>query len=262
MTGDFFDKGWASFAPEPAVEAWAAHALGHAKCAVQAPENAHLHQCEGTWFVGLDALPNDARGQLEGGLALAGAAVALATQHCGGWPDLHPAQLSVIYPGYPKPRAGESEAGFRYRRDRDAAHVDGIIGLGTPKRRFVQEPHAFVLGIPLTDAAADAAPLVVWEGSHHIMRAALQAAFAGVTSGALSQVDVTDIYQKARREAFENCRRIAVPAPLGSVSLMHRLTLHGVAPWAPGARAAPEGRMIAYFRPEMAGGVAAWLSAP
>ena len=32
----------------------------------------------------------------------------------------HKAQLSVIFPGYPKPRAGDSEASFEYRLKRDA----------------------------------------------------------------------------------------------------------------------------------------------
>lgn len=262
MVEDFFTKGWAVFPPEPAVTDWAGHAAVHAQTAVQKPENKNLLQCEGTWFVGLDALPNDAVGRVAGGAPLSGAAVDFATAQCGGWPALHPAQLSVTYPGYPRPRQGESDAGFRYRRDRDAAHVDGIIGIGTPKRRFVQEPHAFVLGVPLTEADPDAAPLVVWEGSHHIMKSALQQVMQGHAEGHLSKVDVTEIYQSARQEAFANCPRIPLPGPVGSVSLLHRLTLHGVAPWAEGAVAVPEGRMIAYFRPELAGGVAAWLTDP
>jgi hypothetical protein len=39
---------------------------------------------------------------------------------------------------------------------------------------------------------------------------------------------------------------------------MHRHLLHGVAPWAAGAKAPPEGRIIAYFRPLMPD-VASWL---
>ncbi|WP_299830795.1 hypothetical protein [uncultured Roseobacter sp.] len=262
MVEDFFTRGWAVFPSEPAVTEWAGHAAVHAQKAVQNPENKHLLQCEDTWFVGLDALPNDAAGRVAGSAPLSGAAVDFATEHCGGWPALHRAQLSVVYPGYPRPREGESDAGFRYRRDRDAAHVDGIIGVGTPKRRFVQEPHGFVLGVPLTQADPEAAPLVVWEGSHHIMKAALQRAMQGQADGPLSEVDVTEIYQSARREAFATCPRIPLPGPVGSISLLHRMTLHGVAPWAEGAGAAPEGRMIAYFRPELAGGVAAWLTDP
>ena len=262
MVEDFFTKGWAMFPPEPAVVHWAGAALDHAKKAVQNPDNKHLLQCEGTWFVGQAALPNDAAGRVPGGDPLSGAAVDFATAQCGGWPALHRAQLSVVYPGYPRPRAGESDAGFRYRRDRDAAHVDGILGIGTPKRRFVQEPHAFVLGVPLTEADPDAAPLVVWEGSHHIMKTAMQRAMQGHARGHLSEVEVTDIYQSARREVFATCPRIPLPGPVGSVSLLHRMTLHGVAPWAEGASAAPEGRMIAYFRPEPAGCVAARLTDP
>jgi hypothetical protein len=34
--------------------------------------------------------------------------------------------------------------------------------------------------------------------------------------------------------------------------LVHRHAIHGVAPWAEGAKAAPEGRAIVYFRPEVA----------
>lgn len=262
MVEDFLTRGWAVFPPEPAVTDWAGHAAVHAQKAVQKPENKHLLQCKETWFVGLNALPNDAAGRVADGAPFSGAAVDFATAHWGGWPALHRAQLSVVYPGYPRPRAGESDAGFRYRRDRDAAHVDGIIGSGTPKRRFVQEPHAFVLGVPLTQADPEAAPLVVWEGSHHIMKAAMRRAMQAHMKGDLSKVDVTEIYQTARREAFTTCPRLTLSGPVGSVSLLHRMTLHGVAPWAEGAVAAPEGRMIAYFRPELAGGVAAWLTEP
>lgn len=261
MIDAFFDKGWVVFPPERAVSDWVRHALPSAHCAVQAPENAHLHQCDGTWFVGLDALPNDPEGRVTQGPVLSGAAVAFATTNCGGWPALHRAQISVTYPGYPRAREGESAAGLRYRRNRDAAHVDGIIGLGMPKRRFVQEPHAFILGLPMTDAPVSAAPLVVWEGSHAIMQAAMRRAFA-LRSGDLSQVDVTDIYQTARREAFETCPRVPVHGSPGSAILLHRLALHGVAPWEGGADAAPEGRMIAYFRPELTGGVRAWVADP
>jgi hypothetical protein len=56
------------------------------------------------------------------------------------------AQVSVCYPGYPKPMDGETDGQHRFRRDRDAAHVDGLLGLGQPKRRFLKEPHQFILG--------------------------------------------------------------------------------------------------------------------
>lgn len=241
--------GWQVFAPDAATQDWSVVARTAALAAVNAPEFAHWHQCEGTWFVGLDALANDAAGRVAGSLPLSGAAVDFATQHCGGWPALHRAQVSVVYPGYPRARAGESAAGLAYRRDRDAAHVDGVIGLGTPKRRFVQEPHRFILGVALSDASAEASPLVAWQGSHRIMQAAFEQALRGQRDA--SATDVTDIYVAARKRCFKDCARVPIPLPRAGAVVLHRLTLHGVAPWGPGASAGPDGRMIAYFRPPM-----------
>ena len=81
---------------------WVASVSAPAWTAVDAPENAPWHQCEGTWFVGVDALPSDGMGAVEPGMALGGTAYEFAT-HLFGSLALHPAQLSVIYPGYPKP---------------------------------------------------------------------------------------------------------------------------------------------------------------
>lgn len=223
---------------------------------------ADWHQCQGTWFVGLDSLDNDKRGRVAGSAPLGGRAVDYIAAHCGGWPALHRAQLSVIYPGYPRPRAGETEPGFRYRLNRDAAHVDGVIGEGQPKRRYLREPHQFILGLPLSMANARAAPLVVWEGSHKILAQAFQRAVAGHAATGLHQLDITDAYVAARKKVFETCKRVIIHGPPGSAYLIHRMALHGVAPWGKGASAAPEGRMIAYFRPEMPGGINAWLTAP
>lgn len=257
----FFDTGWHIFPPEPKMHIWATHARQDALRALKDPALQHWYQCEGTWFVGIDALENDAAGRVAGSDALSGAAVDFVTEHCGGWPQLHRAQVSGLFPGYPRPRDGESEAGFRFRLKRDAAHVDGVLGQGQPKRRFVQEPHAFVLGLPLTEADRTAAPLVVWEGSHVILQKAFQRAFAQAGAEDLSRVDVTEVYQGARRDVFETCPRVVVHASPGAAVLVHRLALHGVAPWAPGAKAAPEGRLIAYFRPPMPGGARAWVAA-
>ena len=257
---DYLEKGWCVFPPEPALQEWVAHAAGDAERALNDPALAHLHQCGGTWFVGLDALANDAEGRVAGSGPLAGRAVDFLCTQPGGWPALHRAQLSVTFPGYPQPREGETGPAFRYRLNRDAAHVDGLIGEGTPKRRFVREPHAFILGIPLNDAGRDAAPLVVWDGSHRMMQQAFEAAFRGCPPDAMSERDVTEIYQETRRRVFETCARVVVTAPPGSAIVLHRMTLHGVAPWAKGADAAGGRRMIAYFRPEMPGGVPAWLA--
>ena len=262
MNGDYFAVGWQILPPEPETLEWVAHALTDGMRALRDPKLKHWYQCEDTWFVGLDALTNDVSGRIAGSRPLSGAAVAFISKTAGGWPELHAGQLSAVFPGYPRPRSGETEAGFRYRLNRDAAHVDGVIGVGLPKRRFVKEPHQFILGVPLTQADAGAAPLVVWQGSHLVMKEAFKNTFQGVAESALSEFDVTEVYQAARKRVFETCQRLELHAPPGAAILLHRLTLHGVAPWQDGALADPEGRLIAYFRPPMRGGVRAWLDAP
>ena len=108
-------------------------------------------------MVGVDALPNRPDGSVAG-VALGGQAIA-AAMALSGTVALHPAQLSVTRPGYPRPSERESEAAFGYRLRRDAAHVDWLMAEGPDKRRFLREPHAWILGIALTTADADAAPL-------------------------------------------------------------------------------------------------------
>lgn len=247
--------GWMRLPAHPATRAWAraARVVGRRVLADPAMRAAWM-QCEGTWFVGVDALPNAPDGSIAG-VPLAGPAVdALAPL-----PPLHRAQLSVTFPGYPRPRAGESEAAFRYRKTRFAAHVDGITAEGADRRRFVTEPHAFILGLPLTETDAEASPLVVWDGSHRIIASALRAVLGPVAPEARAAVDVTDAYQTARRRCFETCRTVPLPAQPGEAVLLHRHCLHGIAPWAPGASAPEDGRMVAYFRPLHPDGQAGWL---
>ena len=246
MVAAFERDGWIRFPSDPKVLAWVERVKPEAEAAVVDPELAEWLQCEGTWFVGVDALANDASGAVNGSGPLAGAAVDFIRAHLGEWPDLHRAQLSVMYPGYPRPREGEGEGAFRYRLKRDAAHVDGLLPEGPERRRLLREPHAWILGLPLNRAAPEASPLVVWEGSHHVMGAAFRAAFATGGSG----VDLTDTYQAARREVFETGTRREIAMQPGEAVLLHRHLLHGVAPW--NAPDKGEGRMIAYFRPEMA----------
>ncbi len=255
-------RGWARLGPDPALAGWAAAALPAARAAVADPAlRAAWLDCEGTWFVGVDALPTDAEGRLPGGPPLPRAARGPLEALLGPLPPLHPAQLSVVWPGYPRPRRGESAAAFRYRARRDAAHVDGLLPEGPERRRHLREPHAFILGLPLTEAGEGASPLVVWDGSHEIMRAAFAAALEGLAPEIWGEADLTEPYHAARRRVFENCPRVALPARPGEALLVHRLALHGIAPWEAGAAAPPEGRMIAYFRPEF-DSPRRWLDAP
>lgn len=261
MVDSFWRRGWVKFPYDPALANWVAQVSPAARASVTDPAHAQWHDCEGTWFIGVDALNNDAQGRVDGSAPLSGATLDFATQHYGPI-DLHKAQVSVIYPGYPKPRRGESEAAARYRSNRDAAHVDGLKPSGPDRRRHVDEPHVWIMGIPLNETPPDAAPMVVWEGSHTILQAAFRAALADVPARALSSTDITEIYQTARRQVFETCPRVEIPARPGEAYVLHRHCLHGVAPWASVAPNAPDGRMIAYFRPECRGGVAEWIESP
>ena len=44
--------------------------------------------------------------------------------------------------------------------------------IGPERQRMLRERHAWLLGLPLSETSAGASPLVVWEGSHHLMRRA------------------------------------------------------------------------------------------
>ncbi len=245
-------KGWLHIGPDPTILAWAQAAL---PIAVRALEGtAQPLRCGGTWAVGLDLLPNDLDG------AIAGASLPWGT--FGLKPRaLHPAQLSAILPGYPQPSHEETPAAFAFRKARDAAHLDGLLPIGPDRRRMVKEPHAWILGLPLTPSGAGASPLVVWQGSHDIMRDALMTALAPFAPESWADVDITDAYIAARKRIFDICPRVEVPAQPGEATLLHRLIVHGVAPWTSRAPVTRHGRIIAYFRPLMPS-VKDWLSAP
>ena len=180
--------GWRQIGPHPEIAAWAMAARPQANAALQATDQPL--RCGGTWAVGLDLLPNAPDGSL-GGVGFPWQAVGLAPE------PLHKGQISAVYPGYPLPSAEETEAAYRFRLNRDAAHLDGLLAVGEAKRRMVKEPHAWILGLPLNECSADAAPLVVWENSHQIIRTALRAAFEGHAPETWGDVDVTEAYQAA-----------------------------------------------------------------
>jgi len=255
---DFGPRGWRTFAFDPAVAEWAAHADRAAERAEADPENADWLRCGGTWFVGVNALPNDPAGRLPDGPKLTGAVIEAARRISDA--PLDRAQTSVCYPGYPKQGADEGDSAFRYRRDRDAAHVDGLHRIMPGRRRKVLERHAYILGIPLNDAPKAAAPFVIWQGGHEIMRAAFAKRFADIPPDLWAGEDVTEAYQAARREVFATCKRTQIHAKAGEAFLVHRLALHGVANW----RTGQGRRAISYFRPELPSGAgsADWLTAP
>lgn len=256
----FADRGWVRFPFDPALAAWANHANAAAVTAETEPKNATWLRCGGTWFVGVDALPNDADGRLPGGPQLAGAAIRAARQVEDA--PLHAAQASVIYKGYPRQGDDEDNAAFRFRARRDAAHVDGLHRIMPGRRRLLKERHAWILGIPLNNC--DAAPMTVWEGSHELMREALTRAYCGIAPAVWDTHDITEPYQATRKRCFDTLKRVELRAKVGEAYLIHRLALHGVAPWGESREPGEGRRAIAYFRPELSAGATsdAWLTAP
>ena len=258
----FFDLGWCQFDTDPRLLAWVEAALEPAREARRHPEQQQWLRYQGTWFAGVNALDNDADASVGDSGPLTGEAVDFVASELGlsgfAWDR---AQISICYPGYPLPMDGESEARARYRRDRDAAHVDGLLREGPAMRRHLREHHAFILGIPMVDFDRAASPFVIWEGSHEIMRARFADRLRDLPAEDWGELDITDTYQSAREQVFEECRRVEIHCRPGEAFLAHRLSLHGTAPWAEQAAAGPDGRMICYFRPP-AIGAAEWLSNP
>ena len=240
------NPGWQLIDHHPAIATWAsaAHTLALKTLATRDEP----WRCGGTWLVGVDALPTDQKGGVTGA-AFPWDALPLTPE------PLHPAQLSVIKPSYPQPSPTETEPAFKYRLNRDAAHLDGLI-LQPNGARVMQEPHHWILGLPLN--ISDASPLVVWDGSHEILRVALTRALDNVPPEDWGSDDLNPAYQAARRDIFATCTRRLLPVRPGQATLLHRLTLHGVAPWQDKDTAPDEGRIIAYLRPQMAS-VHAWL---
>jgi len=257
----FFRAGWTTFEADPGLAPWVAAARPAAEAILADPARLAADlRCGGTWFAGVHAFGNDAAGAIaaEGVPALAGEAVEFIAGALGlaGF-DWDQAQISACYPGYPQQGAEESAANFRYRLTRDAAHVDGLLR-DSQRRRRLGETHGFILGIPLTPTDREAAPLVVWEGSHEVMRAAFRARLAGLPPSVWGEEDITKAYHAARAEAFDTCPRRVVHVSPGGAYVVHRLALHGVAPWQSAATAP---RVIAYFRPDPFPGAAPgwWL---
>jgi hypothetical protein len=259
---DFFTQGWCQFESDPYLLNWIESALPVAQSLVIDPDNAKWLRCGDTWFAGVNILPNANNGSVGSSSALGGDAVNFIAQALGlSKFDWDKAQVSICYPGYPLRMSIEKEAAFKFRRDRDAAHVDGLLPEGPNRRRFLREWHGFVLAIPLLDYDNDASPFVIWEGSHEVVRGAFESLFLNHPPEDWSSIDVTERYHDIRRKILDTCRRVEIVAKPGEAYLVHRLALHGVAPWKASQDSICKQRMICYFRPET-GVIEQWLNAP
>lgn len=246
---EFERKGWIKFEFDQHLEHWAKTANSEINLKLRNKEFLQNGlTCQGTWFVGVEALENDPDGSLNG-VPLRGPFKSLMESYktC----TLHLAQVSIIFQGYPKPRGQESQSSFNFRLKRDAAHVDGLIAETPGGPRRLKEPHAYVLGIPINQAPENASPMVVWEGSHHLMSSAFKRFFSNQNLSEWENLDIREIYFETRKEVFRKCKRIVLHANVGESYMIHRHCLHGISPWDPKTVSFSEGRKIVYFRPEL-----------
>lgn len=262
LSRQFFERGWCRFEHDPALSRWVESALEPARASLINPEFSHWHRCANTWFAGVNVLPNRGDGSLEEGIPLQGQAIEFIDKHLNlrGF-DWDAGQVSVCYPGYPRPMEGETAASANYRHKFDAAHLDGLLPEGPDRRRHLREHHGFILGIPLVEFSPDAAPFVVWERSQELVRHAFSERFAGIDAKHWSDEDVTEFYHALRKQIFASCKRVEIHARPGEAFIAHRLLLHGITPWGQAASSGSDGRMICYFRPEILD-PKSWLFSP
>jgi hypothetical protein len=246
MTGRAADEalagpGWRRVAG-PEIAAWAQAAREPALAALAA--DPAPRRSGGTWQPGVDLLASDALGGIAGA-AFPWEALGLAPR------PMQPGQLSAVHPGYPqaeRPPGADPAAARRnllWEREACNAHVDGLAG------DKLHRPRAWIAGLPLTRADPGASPLVVWEGSHRLILRAFRSVLSAHPPETWPQVDLGPAYRAARAEAMRTCPFRALPGVPGEAVVLHRLALHGIAPWAPAAAAEPGGRVITYFRPSL-----------
>ena len=178
----FYKNGWRKFAHDPAIAEWVAKALPLARKEVDSKNHSNWLRCGRTWFVGVNALPNNRDGVIGDSTPLSGKAVEFI-HNMPGLGNFHwdRAQISICYPGYPAPSDSETDKAFQFRKNRDSAHIDGLLPEGPERRRYLRETHGFILGIPMVEYNHEASPPVVWEGSHEIIRTAFKERFSGVS---------------------------------------------------------------------------------
>ncbi|MFT5115945.1 MAG: hypothetical protein ACI8P9_005304 [Parasphingorhabdus sp.] len=248
----YLKLGWTQFEFDTNIDVWVRHALPCAKAAIISPDFAQWFRNNNTWFVGVNALPNDPLGRVGKSSHLQGKVTdfikRLMPDETFQWDQ---GQISVCYPSYPQPWEGETEAAHQYRLKRDAAHVDGLAREGPQLKRHLREHHAFILGIPLVSAPADASPVVIWEGSHQITRDCFKEYLQHIHPDNWGDVDVTKRYHELRKQIFHSCNRIELAVQPGECYLIHRLAMHGIAPWRNKQLGYNDGRIICYFRPEL-----------
>lgn len=242
-------NGWCKFAADEQILEWTEHAQPAVKSAIKDTHNQHWFRYQNTWFVGVNALPNDSYGRVLGGPPLQGAAANFIQQKLGrDISKLDQAQISAMYPGYPKPSETEPTASFNYRVKRDAAHVDGLLRESNGTARYAQEFHEYILAISMTHNDSGSSPFVVWQGSHNLFNAEFSRFFDGYSTDQIAKMDLSECYKSIRKTVFNTCKRVELPLKYGECVVAHRMLLHGTAPWQEDIND-NQPRILCFFRP-------------
>ncbi len=246
--------GWYQFSADDQILGWLESIQTVVGQAIAAPQNQHWWRYQGTWFVGVNVLPNDGRGRVNAGPTLTGAAANFLAKYLKA--DLgafDKAQLSIVRAGYPQADKHETKAALAYRRDRDAAHIDGLLKDAVAAGRYAREYHHYLWAIALHDGSLCTSPLVVWRGSHRLIQDSFRRFFADKDIESISQYDVSECYAATRKQVFEQCERVALPLQRGQSVVAHRFLLHGTAPWSRSQRGIKQtdARGLCFFRPEL-----------
>jgi len=246
-------QGWGQLPVSTELEAWQNYTLPFALQRMQAPDLQQWWRYQNTWFVGVNALPNDTNGALDTGPSLPTDLLKQLTDYVACTElALDQAQISACMPGYPKACADEPAASFAFRTQYYAAHLDGLRPLGPERRRHLTEQHSLILGIPLSNHLPEAGPVMVWPGSHKLIQAWLQAEFANVPEPQWLEKDLTHGYQSVRRHILETIQPEPIYTPPGGAYIIHRHAIHGQGLWPENiANVGNNGRIIAYFRPHL-----------
>ncbi len=245
LSEQFNELGWCRFPADTPILSWVDSIRREAESCLSDPALAHWWRYQHTWFVGVNCLANDDRGRVNKGPGLAGAAVNFIEQTLGSTLQLDQGQISAIMPGYPRADPDQTEASFRYRLKREAAHVDGL--LLEDGERYAREYHAYILAIGLHDVESGASPFVVWNGSHKLIHRSLRSELDAYPEHQWPSIPIGDVYKQARRSAFDECQRVELSLNAGEAVLVHRLMLHGTAAWQSDQRGA---RVLCFFRPQ------------
>ncbi len=248
---DMANQGWHRLAANAALLNWSQAHLPAAQACMQATQNLQWWRYQDTWFAGVNALDNDKLGAVANNPSLPKSLLTSLANYCESpIKPLDQGQISAIFPSYPQIDPQQSTAANRFRQEHFAAHLDGLVPLGTQRRRHLTEQHSFILGISLTEHPPAAAPIMVWPGSHQRIQQWLINTLEGMPPNQWQEVDLTYAYQTLRHQILHDTQPQALHLAKGEAYVLHRHIIHGMGHWPEDLEDGhQQGRIIAYFRP-------------